>query len=180
MKPSVFLIPVLFLSIMSVPAENISHAPKDNGRMCATWLPSQLIPVIGKQPTGLIAKYEPPLGASYYVIVSSAGKNTRTSTITYFFETKNNQATLLGKDVHKFPFSEYIPDSQIVCFLWQDYLARWIEQDGKDGIQEKLNARAKTHMTEEEAFYLTKAGFKIPSTTKLVPNFLPEKPRPKR
>jgi hypothetical protein len=179
MKTSIFSLFVVSLLVMNAPAATpASHSPKDNGAMCTTWIPKSLVPLLGKQFTGLIAKYEPSSGTSYYIVTVGLGKNTRVSLTTCFFKAENGKATLLGKDVHKFPFSEYIKNSETVRFLWEDYLGRWIKQDGRDGIQEKINARANAQITEEEAFYLSHAGFKIPPTMKQVPNFLSDKSRP--
>lgn len=159
---------MLSLSLTGMSAKEFKRADKDDGKLATTWLPSELITKIGEKPTMLLAKYEPEEGARYYVLTYSARKTGLSNLTTGFFKVEKGEVVVLGETKKRFPFGKFVEDKKVVGALWGDYLKRWVAQDDKEGVQEKLDRRAGKQITKEEVFYFEKEGFKIPGDVKIV------------
>ena len=168
MKILILLLLMLSSPVVGADENVLQRAGSDDGTLASSWLPELLSAKMGERPTMLMAKYEPADGSRYYIVNYAKRKKGFGAILTGFFEIKDNEVIVLGEAKKSFPFGGFIKDAQAVEGLWNDFLSRWIKQDGREGIQQKITARAGSQITEEEAFYLEQAGFQIPQDAQRV------------
>ena len=123
-------------------------------------LPKEILPLVQQKNPQLIAQYEPAKGARYYIIETE--ESPEHMAYANFYKVELGKATLLGSHFATYPFSRFIKDPVIVSKLWHDFLNRWIQEEGREVIQKRLDDRAGLAISEEEIHFFKQAGFEIP------------------